>query len=247
MHNRIYSRNGLYFRRRAIPAAGRDPVLPADRRPLAADAQRRRGRDRPPHPIAGLILQPDFVTPMVGGLAAGSDRFWRGASGAAARWTITAGAGRLYRVDDQQAEQRGDFVAGDRDLIFSWRGGALGGGGDGEESQGEQGQGGPPLPGVPAADLVLIQPGQALAGLEIFLRGPPDPGDLDQGGQRDGAGAAAAVERQFPGAAVAADQQPTVTRPARVDGQPGPVVSSGGGRLTSTAATSHDHEVSLEH
>ena len=100
----------------------------------------------------------------------------------------------------------------------------LGGGGDGEEGQGEHGQGGPPVPGVPAADLVLIQPGQSLAGLEILLRGPADPGDLDQGGQRDVAGAVAAVERQLPGAAVAADQQPAVTGPAGVDGQPGPVV-----------------------
>ena len=41
---------------------------------------------------------------------------------------------------------------------------------------------------VPGADLVLIEPGQALAGLEVLLGGPSDPGDLDQGGQRDVAG-----------------------------------------------------------
>jgi hypothetical protein len=40
--------------------------------------------------------------------------------------------------------------------------GVLGSGHDGEEGQGEHGQGGPPVPGVPAADLVLIQPGQSL-------------------------------------------------------------------------------------
>ena len=46
-------------------------------------------------------------------------------------------------------------------------------------------RGGPPVPGVPAADLMLVQPGQSLAGLEILLRGPAGPGDLDQDGQRD--------------------------------------------------------------
>ena len=40
-----------------------------------------------------LILQPDFVTFMVGWLAAGSGRFSRGAGGVAARLTIAAGAG----------------------------------------------------------------------------------------------------------------------------------------------------------
>ena len=61
------------------------------------------------------------------------------------------------------------------------------------------------LLGVPAADLVFIQSGQSLARLEVF-RGLPDPGDLDQCGERDAARAVAPVERQFHGAAVAADQ-----------------------------------------
>jgi hypothetical protein len=37
---------------------------------------------------------------------------------------------------------------------------------------------------VPAADLVLVQADQALAGLEALLDGPMLPGDPDQGGQR---------------------------------------------------------------
>jgi hypothetical protein len=57
-------------------------------------------------------------------------------------------------LDDQSAEQGGDLVAGQRDLIFWWRAGMLGGGRDGEERQREHGQGGPPVPGVPAADLL---------------------------------------------------------------------------------------------
>jgi hypothetical protein len=51
--------------------------------------------------------------------------------------------------------------------------GVLGGGGDGQERQGEHGQGGPPVPGGPAADLVLIQAGQALGGLEVLFNRPP--------------------------------------------------------------------------
>ncbi len=49
-------------------------------------------------------------------------------------------------LDDQGAEQCGDLVAGEWDLIGWWRAGVLDGGGDGEE-----GQGGPPVPGVPRA------------------------------------------------------------------------------------------------
>ena len=109
-------------------------------------------------------------------------------------------------LDDQRAEQRGDLVAGGRDLIVCWWVAIVpGGGDDGEEGQGEHGQGGPPVLGVPAADLVFIQSGQSLARLEVF-RGLPDPGDLDQCGERDAARAVAPVERQFHGAAVAADQ-----------------------------------------
>jgi hypothetical protein len=45
----------------------------------------------------------------------------------------------------------------------------------------EHGQGGPPVPRRPGTDLVLIQPAQALAGLERFLDRPAPSGDLDQG------------------------------------------------------------------
>src|SRR5579863_10353683 len=100
----------------------------------------------------------------------------------------------------------------------------LGGGGDGEEGGGEHGQGGPPVPGGPAADLVLIQPGQPFAGLEILLCGPAQPGDLDQGGERDRAGTVAPVERQLPGAAAPADQQPAAAGTVGVDTGPGPVI-----------------------
>jgi hypothetical protein len=45
-----------------------------------------------------LVLQPDFVTFMIGGLVAGSGRFWRDAGGVAARRTSAAGAGCLSRA-----------------------------------------------------------------------------------------------------------------------------------------------------
>jgi hypothetical protein len=58
----------------------------------------------------------------------------------------------------------------------------LGGSGDGEERGGEHGQGDPPVPGGPEADLVLVEGGQALAGLEVLLRGY-EPLALKCGGQ----------------------------------------------------------------
>ena len=69
-------------------------------------------------------------------------------------------------------EQPGDLVAGERDLP-GWRGppGVLGGGGDGEEGQRDHGEGDPAVPGGPGADLVLVQPSEAFAGLEVFLDG----------------------------------------------------------------------------
>ena len=71
---------------------------------------------------------------------------------------------------------------------------------------------------------MLIQPGQALAGLEVLLDGPPEPGHLDQGGQGNWPRGVAAVVGELLRGAVAADQQPAVPGLAGVDGDPGPVV-----------------------
>ena len=88
-----------------------------------------------------------------------------------------------------------DLIAGQQDLVCrAGLAGVLEGGGDGEDGSGEHGEGDPPVPGCPAADLVLVQADQALAGLEVLLDGPAQPGCLDQGGQRDRVGAVAAVE-----------------------------------------------------
>ena len=61
---------------------------------------------------------------------------------------------------------------------------AFGGGGHGQEGVGEHGQGGPAVPGGPAADLVLVQPGEAFGGLEGFLDAPALSRHGDQGVQR---------------------------------------------------------------
>ena len=59
-------------------------------------------------------------------------------------------------------QEAGDLVAGERDLVVrSTAALVLAGGGDGQERQCEHGQGGPPVPGGPAADLMLVEAGEA--------------------------------------------------------------------------------------
>jgi hypothetical protein len=133
--------------------------------------------------------------------------------------------GIVRGFDDQACGEAGDFVAGQRDLLVWGRGARpFIGCGDSEERGGEHGKGDPAMPGGPASDLVLIEPGEAFADLEILLDGPPGSRGLDQRGQGGGLGRVAAVEGQFPAARVAADQQPPASRAAAGDGDPGPVV-----------------------
>ncbi|WP_157129416.1 hypothetical protein [Nocardia amamiensis] len=59
--------------------------------------------------------------------------------------------------------------------------------GDGEHGQegvGEHRQDRPAPPRFPAPDLMLIEPTQAFAGLEVLLSRPLAPGDGDQAAQR---------------------------------------------------------------
>jgi hypothetical protein len=112
---------------------------------------------------------------------------------------------------DQGGEQVLDLVAGQPDQPGRWWvASVFGHGRHYQEGVGEYRQGDPAVPGAPAADLVLVQADQALAGLEALLDGPAAPGDPDQGGQKDGAGCPAAVEGQLAGSLVAADQQPVL-------------------------------------
>ena len=84
------------------------------------------------------------------------------------------------------------------------------GGDHGQERVREHGQGDPPVPGGPPPDLVLVQAGQAFAGLEALLDPPALAGDLDQGGERHRAGGVAPVVGDLTGGVVAADQQPVL-------------------------------------
>jgi hypothetical protein len=77
-------------------------------------------------------------------------------------------------------EQPSDLVAGQRDEAgWWWVLGVFVGGDDGEQCVGEHRQQGPRQPRQPAAELVLVEPGQALASLKGLLHGPAASGDSD--------------------------------------------------------------------
>lgn len=76
--------------------------------------------------------------------------------------------------DNQRDEQALDLVAGERDqVVRAAVAGVFAGADDCEERVGELGEGDPAGPGHITADLVLIQSGQALRGLERLLDPPP--------------------------------------------------------------------------
>ena len=122
--------------------------------------------------------------------------------------------------EQQGVEESAEFVDGQRDQ--PGRGGscvAFGGGGHGQEGVGEHGQGGPAVPGGPAADLVLVQSGEAFGGLEGFLDAPALPGDGTRVRSGDRARAVAAQVGVLAGGVVAADQQMMCTGVGVVFGQ----------------------------
>src|SRR5256714_14947139 len=84
---------------------------------------------------------------------------------------------------------------------------------------------GPAPPGQPSADLVFIEPGQALTGLKTLLDGPAASCDADQLTEWDRAGVIAAVEGEFAVAGGAAGQQAAGSRPGRQRDQ-GPAVGA---------------------
>ncbi len=67
-----------------------------------------------------------------------------------------------------------------------------------QERLGDQHQGHMPIPGVPAADLVVVQADLVLGGLEALLDRPADPRDADQLGQRRAGRAEADLDGQLP-------------------------------------------------
>ena len=77
---------------------------------------------------------------------------------------------------EQRGEQVLQLVAGQADQVGWWRvAGAAGGGQDHKEGVGEHGQRHPAVPGAPAADLMLVQADQALAGLDALFHRPAPP------------------------------------------------------------------------
>lgn len=77
-------------------------------------------------------------------------------------------------LDDERDEQSLDLVAGERyEGVGCGVAVAFVRADDGQEGVREHGQGDPAGPGRVAADLVLVQGGQALAGLEELLHPPP--------------------------------------------------------------------------
>jgi hypothetical protein len=88
-------------------------------------------------------------------------------------------------VGDQFGEQVADFLDGQRD---QWLVGGVGpvafpGGDHGQDCVGEHDQGRVPIPGVPPADLVLVQADRAFRGLKAGLNRPAGAGHPDEGGQ----------------------------------------------------------------
>jgi hypothetical protein len=81
---------------------------------------------------------------------------------------------------EQCREQMLDLVAGQPDQpCRCWVAGPFGQGGHDQEGVSEHRQRDPPVPGAPAAHLVLVETDQALAGLDVLLDGPAPPGDPD--------------------------------------------------------------------
>jgi hypothetical protein len=83
-----------------------------------------------------------------------------------------------------------DFVDCQRDQLVGslWTVGSFACGDGGEDGVGEDGQGGVAVPGVPFADLVLVEAGLAFGGLEAFFDASADAGDTDQVGDGRGGG-----------------------------------------------------------
>jgi hypothetical protein len=87
--------------------------------------------------------------------------------------TSAAGGRVVGGPGEQGGEQVLDLVAGERDQRGWCRvAGAFGQRGDDQEGVGEHGERGPPVPGAPAAHLVLVQAAQALAGLKRLFNPP---------------------------------------------------------------------------
>ena len=69
--------------------------------------------------------------------------------------------------------------------------------GDGEEGVGEHGEGDMSVPGVPGADLIVVESGFILAGSKTFFDGPTCPGHVDEFSEACVVRVVAMVESEF--------------------------------------------------
>lgn len=83
------------------------------------------------------------------------------------------------RARDQSGEESSDLVERQGNQRRVGVVVAFAGGDDGEDGVGEHDQRGVPIPGVPAADLRLVQ-ADALTGLETGFHSPSGSSDLDE-------------------------------------------------------------------
>jgi hypothetical protein len=90
--------------------------------------------------------------------------------------------------------------------VLTWLQGATSGRDHGEDVMREHDQGGVPVPGVPSADSVLVEP-EGHVDLEASLDPPAGTGHLDEGAQGYRSRRPAAVEGQFPVTEAATHQQ----------------------------------------
>ena len=98
-----------------------------------------------------------------------------------------------------------DFPAG----LVVWRGGAPFFGlvcGDGEEGVGEHGEGDMSMPGVPGADLVVVESDFVFGRSETFFDGPARPGYADELSDARVVWVVAVVESEFTVVDGSADQ-----------------------------------------
>jgi hypothetical protein len=82
--------------------------------------------------------------------------------------------------------------------------------GDGEEGVGEHGEGDMSMPGVPGADLVVVESDFVFAGSETFFDGPARPGHVDEFSDACVVWVVAVVESEFTVVDGSADQVPVV-------------------------------------
>lgn len=99
----------------------------------------------------------------------------------------------------------------------------------GQERQvnvGDHDQGDVPVPGDVLTDLVMVEPGLVLGGLEALLDAPAGSCHADQGGQSGRAGGPAPVVGHFRGVADRAAGQQPVMGAVLAERDPGPVVET---------------------